>query len=75
MLENVSVLLVTNFVEVIHIELAHKRRKIAVAKVGRQDLLFEALNVQNSEMGAVFTPGNNPRVLSALNHKELTSKI
>lgn len=66
MLENVAVEFVANFVEIIHVELAHERGKVAVAEVGRQYLLFENLHLQNGKAGALGIPSDDVIVLSTL---------
>lgn len=45
MFKDVLVLLVADLVEVVHVELPHKGREVAVPEVGGQYLLLEALNI------------------------------
>jgi hypothetical protein len=59
MLKDVFILLISNFVEVIHVELPYKRREVSMSKVSWQNLLLEALNIQNRKMSALFIPSNN----------------
>jgi hypothetical protein len=69
MFEDISVELIADFVEVIHVQLAHEGGEVAVPKVGRQDLLFEALHIEDGEVSAIIAPCHNPRMLVALNRK------
>lgn len=62
MLENVFVLLVSNLVEIIHVELANKRREISMSKVDRKDLLLETINIKDSEVGSLLIPDDDIRV-------------
>lgn len=75
MLENVFVLLVSNLVEIIHVELANKRREISMSKVDRKDLLLETINIKDSEVGSLLIPDDDIRVEIVLNGIEVTSRI
>lgn len=75
MLEDVLVLLVADFMEVIHVELPNKGREVAVPEVSRQYLLLEPLNIKDGEVGTLLIPGYNARVLISLNKKGVTSRI
>ncbi len=67
MLENVFILLIANFVEVIHVELANKGREITMPKVNRKNLLLKPVHIQDGEVGALFIPRDDAGVLIALN--------
>ena len=45
--------------EIIHVELPHKRREIPVPEVDGQNFLFKALNIMNSEVCAFLVPDND----------------
>ena len=74
-LKDVLVLLVADLVEVVHVELADEGGEVAVPEVGGQDLLLEALNIKDGEVGALLVPGDNAGVLIGLNGKGVTSRI
>ena len=75
MLKNVFILFIADFVEIIHIELANKRGEVTMSKVNGQNLLLKSLHIQNSEIGALFVPCNNARMLIALNRLSVTYRI
>jgi hypothetical protein len=58
-LKDVLVLLVSNFVEVIHVELSDKRGKVFVSEVDRKDLLFEPINIKDCEVSSFLVPSDN----------------
>ena len=58
MLENVLILLVSNLVEIIHVELPNERREVTVSKVDWEDLLFETVNIEDSEVSSFLIPGD-----------------
>jgi hypothetical protein len=74
-LEDVAIELVADLVEVIHVELADEGGEVAVAEVGRQDLLLEPLHIQDGEVCPLFVPADDPRMLIALRHTWSTSRI
>jgi hypothetical protein len=67
MLKDVPVELVTDLMEVVHVELPHERGKVAVAEIGRQNLLLKDLDLQNGETSALRVPSDDVVVLTALN--------
>lgn len=74
-LEDILVELVADFVEIVHVELPDEGGEVFVAKVDGQDLLFEALHVQDGEVGAVFTPADYVGVDVVLSGDGRTSRI
>lgn len=75
MLEDVLVLFVADLMEVIHVELSNKGAEVAVPKVDGQDLLLEALDVEDGKVGAVLVPGSDGAVGIILSHGGSTSRI
>ena len=69
MLKDVPIQLVANLVEIIHVELPHKRGEVAVPKIGRQYLLLKSFHVDYGEVSPLFVPCHNARVLIVLNHQ------
>ena len=59
MLKNVFILLVSDFVEIIHVELSDKRREISMSKVDRKYFLFKTINVQDGEVGSLLVPDHD----------------
>ena len=58
MLENVLILLVSNLVEIIHVELPDKRREVSMSEVDWEDLLLKTVNIEDSEVGSFLVPGH-----------------
>ena len=56
MLKNVLILLIPDFVEIIHVELSNKGREISVSKVDGKDLFLEAINIKDSEVSSFLIP-------------------
>jgi hypothetical protein len=54
--KNVLVLLVADFVEIIHVELADEGGEISVAEVNGEDFLLEAVHIEDGEVGAFLVP-------------------
>lgn len=75
MLKDVLVELVSNLVEIVHVELPHKRREIFMSEIDGKDLLLETLKVENGEMRSLFVPANDVGVDLVLNDKRCTSRI
>ena len=75
MLEDVLVLFVANFVEVVHVELADKGTEVAMSEKDRQNLLLELLHVVNSEVSSFFVPTSCHRVGVILDQGISTSRI
>jgi hypothetical protein len=59
MLENVFILLISDLVEIIHVQLSDKRREIAMSEVNRQDFLLKFLNVDYNKVSALLIPCDN----------------
>lgn len=59
MLKNVLVLLISDFVEIIHVELSDKGGEVTVPKVDRKDFLFKAINIKYGEVGSFLVPNDN----------------
>jgi hypothetical protein len=74
-LENVLILFVAYFVEIIHVELADEGGEVAVSEVHRQDLLLEPLHLQNREVRALLVPDHDIGVGIVLNGVSSTSRI
>ena len=53
------VLFIANFVEVIHVELPDEGGEVAVSEVDGKDLLFEAIDVDNGEVGSFVVPSDD----------------
>jgi len=56
--EDVFILFVADFVEIVHVELPYKGRKVSVPEVSRQDFLLEAFNIENGEVRAFLVPNH-----------------
>ena len=59
MLKNVLILLIPNFVEVIHVELPDKGGEVAVPEVDGKDLRLEAVHIEDGEVGSFLVPGDD----------------
>ena len=59
MLENVLVLLVSDFVKVIHVELADEGGEVAVPEVDGEDFLLEAVDIEDGEVGSLLVPDDD----------------
>lgn len=59
MLENVLVLLVSNFVEIIHVELPDEGGEVSVPEVDRKNLLLETIDIEDSEVGSLLVPDDD----------------
>ena len=66
MFENIFVLLISDLVEIVHVQLANKGRKIAVSKVNGEDFLLKFLNIDDNEVGSFLIPCDNVLVLIVL---------
>ena len=75
MFENVLVEFVADFVEVVHVELPHKRTEVFMSEVDRQDLLLKSFHVHNGEVSAVLVPGGDISVHIILHQQLPTSRI
>ena len=75
MLKNVLVGIVSDFMEIVHIELPHKWWEIAMAEEEGEHLLLELVNFTDDESGAVWIPANDILVLLILNRNTQTSSI
>lgn len=56
MFKNVFIIIVSDFVEVIHVQLSHKGRKISMPEMNRQNFLLELLNINDNEIGSFLVP-------------------
>ena len=74
-LEDGDFLFFANFMEVIHVELAHERRELAVLEVFGQDLPRELLLVLHDEAVALVRPLHDAAVPFVLNLGPHTSRI
>lgn len=74
-LKNALVILVSYFVKIIHVELAHKRREVAMTEVYWQNFLLEPVDVQNCEIGTLFVPSCDIMVVRILSGWVSTSRI
>ena len=75
MLKDVLVLFIPDLVEIIHVELPDEGREVAMPKVDGKDLLLEAVNVEDGEVGSLLVPGDNLQEAIVLNPKKCTSRI
>lgn len=66
MLENVFVIVISDFVEVIHIELSYKWTEISVSKMYRENFLFKSLYVNDNKICSFFVPRDDVFVLIVL---------
>lgn len=67
MLENVFVVVISNFVKIIHVELTDKWWKISMAEMDWKDLFFEFLDVDNDKIGSFLVPSDDVLVDVVLN--------
>lgn len=74
-LENIFVLLVANFVKVVHIELPHEGGEVAMAKIDGENLLLKLVDVDDDEIGAFLVPRHNILIVVVLNRNRRTYKI
>ena len=58
MFEDAEILLVTDFVKIVHVELADKWWEVLVAEVVGEDFCFEFFDVDDGEIGAFLIPGD-----------------
>ena len=56
MLKNVLILFISDFMEIIHVQLSDKGREVTVSEVDRKDLLLKAINIKNCEVGPLLVP-------------------
>lgn len=64
------VLSVARLVEIIHIELAHKRRKVVVFEVLRKHVLGKLVGIFDDKAIALFVPKHDVRVLFIIHNFE-----
>jgi len=69
MLENVFILLISDFVKIIHIELSHEGREISMSKVNRQNNLLKLFNISDNKVCSLFIPRYDFLELAILNRK------
>ena len=67
MLENVFVVVISNFVKIIHVELTDKWWKISMAEMDWKNLFFEFLDVDNDKIGSFLVPSDDVLVDVVLN--------
>jgi hypothetical protein len=58
-LENRDFLFLSNFMKIIHIKLPHKRRKLAMLKILRKNLVLKQFLIFNYKADPSFSPLNN----------------
>jgi hypothetical protein len=75
MLKNVSVLFITDLMEIIHIKLSHKGRKISVTEINGKYLLLKSFNIIDNKVSSFLIPTDNLDIDVVLNHKINTYKI
>ena len=75
MFEDVLVLLVSDLVEVIHVKLSHEGAEVSVSEVDGEDLLLEAVDVDDGEVGSFLVPAGDVGVAVVLNAGRSTSRI
>ena len=66
-LEYAFVIVISDFVKIIHVQLTNKRRKISMTKMDWKHLLFESLDIDNDKISSFFVPGDNILVNVVLN--------
>lgn len=66
MFENVFVIVISDFVEVIHIELSDKWTEISVSKMYGENFLFKPLYVDDNKISSFFVPRDDFLVLIVL---------
>lgn len=75
MLENIFIVVITNFVKIIHVQLPDEGTEISVSEMYWQDFLFESLDIDDDKIRSVLVPSDYVFVLVVLNRKEITSRI
>lgn len=66
MFENVFIIVISDFVEVIHVELSDKWTEISVSKMYGQNFLFKSLYVNDNKICSFFVPRDDVLVLIVL---------
>lgn len=59
---------VSDFVEVIHVELPDEGGKVAMPEVSREDAFFEGLEIANGKRSAICIPPDDARGVAVLEH-------
>ena len=75
MLENVLVLLISNLVEIIHVELSDEGGEITMPEVDGQDFFLKAINIKDGKVCSFFIPDDDHLVAVVLNRIEITYRI
>ena len=75
MLKDAFILFISNFVEIVHVELSNKGGEISMPEVDRQNFLFKTVKIQDSKVGSFFIPYNNIWVAFVLHDVKVTSSI
>ena len=73
--ENVFIVIVSDFVKVIHVELSDKWWEISMSKVDRQNLFLKFLDIDNDEICALVVPRYHILIDIILNRNRYTSSI
>lgn len=69
-LKNVLVAVISDLVEVIHVELSNKGAEISVSEMYRKNLLLELLDIDNGKAVSFFVPGDDIFVFKVLRIKK-----
>lgn len=75
MLEHVQVPLITDLMEIIHVQLSHERGKVPMSEMQRQDLFLESFDFQNGKECSILAPVHNGMVVLVLSQGGCTSRI
>ncbi len=59
MFENVFVVVISDLVEIIHVQLPNKRWEVSVAKMYRKHLFLKFLDIDDDEIGPLLVPGDD----------------
>lgn len=66
MFKNAFIAVISDFVEVIHVELPDKGAEISVSEMHRKNLLLEFFHIDNDEAVSLFTPADDFFILMVL---------
>jgi hypothetical protein len=75
MLKNVFILLISNFMKIVHIELSYERGKISMPEVNWENHLLKMFNISNNKVCSFIIPRYDIFELAILNRKMITSRI
>jgi hypothetical protein len=74
-LKNVFILLVSDFMKIIHIKLSYEGGKISMSEVNGENNLLKLFNISNNKVCSFIIPRYDIFELAILNRKMITSRI